>query len=402
MNSVKGPQRWVAGVLLLVLAGIFVWLGNRPRPAAPEPSVPDQSGLATDTTGNSGPESEDPDLALALPARMEPVSALLPEPRPELVFDFPTRNRTLLSGDPAKFFMFVDRYTPEGQLQVWEGGSYGFVRNPRQTAEGTIYTKFHEGIDIAPLSRDGNGEPQDVVQAISDGTVAYVTASPKASNYGNYVVVLHPIGTTGVFYSLYAHLRSISVVAGTRVRRGHELGMLGYTGAGIDRRRAHLHLEGGLILSENFDAYYNKTSGLVGGHGNFHGSNLIGMDMAAFFEACQKDPAIMPDQFIRSEEVYYKITVPSRGHEIELTSRYPWLRQGGAPGASWEISFTGPGVPVSITPAARVVPFPTVSWVKPFSGYHSWNTRSLLGGSGTTATLTKEGNRFLMLVAGDF
>ena len=52
--------------------------------------------------------------------------------------------------------------------------------------------------------------------------------------------------------------------------------------------------------------------------------------------------------------------------------------------------------------AAQTATFATVSWVKPFGGYHSWNTRSMLGGSGNTATLTVEGNRMLALMAGDF
>jgi hypothetical protein len=393
MNSMKGSQRWVAGILLLVLAGIFVWLGNRQPYATPQSSVSNGEtgegvpGKAAKAKAEPAREF-DPDLAPAAPARKGPGNRLVdpglsPGPKPETMFDLPTDNRMLFSAEPEKFFMFVDRYTPGGQLQVWEGGSYGFVRNPRQTAEGTIFTKFHEGIDIGPKIRDGKGEP-------------------KTSNYGNYVVVLHPIGKAGVLYSLYAHLRSISVAVGDNVTRGRELGMLGYTGAGIDRRRAHVHLEGGLVLSEKFDEYYRKTSGLANPHGNFHGSNLIGMNMAAFLLACHKDPSLMPDQFIRDQEVYYKVVVPNRGHELDLASRYPWLRQKGAPAASWEISFTGPGLPVSIAPAVHAAPFASVSWVKPFSGYHSWNTRSLLGGSGATATLTKEGNSFLMLVAGDF
>lgn len=356
-------------------------------------------------------EEVHPDKALALPA---PAAVPPPAPAPveappsapvdpkDLVFDLPTDNRMLLKGQPDQFYMFVDRYTPEGQIQVWEAGGYGFVRNPRQTQQGIVYTKFHEGIDIAPVLRDAKGEPLDEVRAIADGTVAYVTASSRTSNYGNYVVVLHPLGKAGVFFSLYAHLRSASVVAGTGLKRGQVLGQLGYTGDGIDRRRAHVHLECGLILSERYDEHFALTKGGVGGHGNYHGSNLIGMNVAAFLLAHQEDPKLMPDVFLQKEEVYFKVTVPNRGAEIDLTTRYPWLRKPGAASVSWEISFTGPGVPVAVRPSDQAVTFATVTWVKPFPGYHSWNTRSLLGGSGNTATLNGDGSRFVSLVAGDF
>jgi len=263
-----------------------------------------------------------------------------------------------------------------------------------------VFTKFHEGIDIAPAQRDAKGEPLDEVGAVADGVVGYITTGPRTSNYGNYIVVLHQIGQSGVFYSLYAHLRSTVVAVGSKVARGSLLGMMGYTGDGIDRRRAHVHLEIGMVLSERFDTFFGGAA--LNGHGNFHGSNLIGMNAAEFLAANHGDPQLMPAAFLQKQEVYYKVRVPNRGHELDVALRYPWLRQPGAAGASWEISFTGPGVPVAVLPVAEAVPFATVSWVKPFAGSHSWNTRSMLGGSGNTATLTKEGARFMILVSGDF
>ena len=400
MTSEKGLRRWNALLVLLGLAGIFLWLARRPAPL-PDQAVRPVTGVplvpSVPAPIAAAPELP-PDLALALPA----TEALPALPPPVLQFQLPTDNQWLLDSQPDRFFMFVDRYTPAGQIQVWEGGSYGFVRNPRSTEQGTVYTKFHEGMDIAPAARDGKGEPTDEVRAIADGTVAHVTASARTSNYGNYIVVLHEVGKAGVFYSLYAHLRSTGVTVGSAVRRGSPLGMLGHTGDGIDRRRAHVHLEVGMVLSERFDEFYAKTTALANRQGNYHGSNLIGFDVAAFFAANHADARLMPDQFLRQQEVYYKIMVPNQGGELELADRYPWLRQPGPGAASWEISFTGPGVPVAIAPASGTVPFPTVSWVKPFGGYHSWNTRSLLGGSGNTATLSAEGNRFISLVTGEF
>lgn len=389
--------------MLLVLAGFaggLAWLNAPSRQMAPPPQpVVEHS---------ENPAASTPAPAIPVPPPVQEEAPLAPgpvaeapkaAPVPEMIFQLPTKNDALFRSQPEQFFMFVDRYTPTGPVQVWEGGSYGFVRNQRQTPQGTIYTRFHEGIDILPMERDAKGEPLDEVDVIADGIVGYITSGPHTSNYGNYVVVLHQVRKAGVFYSLYAHLRSIAVVVGAPVKRGSLIGKLGYTGDGIDRRRAHVHLEIGLILSERFDDFFGAA---LNGRGNFHGSNLAGLNAATFLEENHKTPLLMPDQFLQNQEVYYKVQVPNQGHELDLVTRYPWLRKPGTAGASWEISFTGPGVPLAVAPLEKGVTAATVSWVKPFPGSHAWNTRSMLTGSGNTAVLTREGSRFLKLVAGDF
>jgi hypothetical protein len=83
----------------------------------------------------------------------------------------PTDNHALFSGDSAAFYQYVRRDF-EGQISnAWEGGQYGFVRNPQRIGTAIVYTRFHEGIDIRPLQRDGNGEPLDVIHAIAAGKV---------------------------------------------------------------------------------------------------------------------------------------------------------------------------------------------------------------------------------------
>src|SRR5690606_30516596 len=119
---------------------------------------------------------------------------------------------------------------------------------------------------IAPARRDARGEPEDIVCAIADGTVAYATANARLSNYGNYVIVAHTWDGGGTFYSLYAHLREIDVDAGRTVSRGDALGRMGHTGDGIDRRRAHVHLELCLMLSSRFDDYNGKFNKLANPH----------------------------------------------------------------------------------------------------------------------------------------
>ncbi len=318
------------------------------------------------------------------------------------VFSLPTANDALLQSRPKDFYMFVDRYTPEGAVQVWQGGSYGYVRNPRNTAHGEVFTKFHEGIDIAPVERDAAGEPLDAVLSIADGTVVFVSPN-AASNYGNYMVVEHPCGEDhGNFYSLYAHLRRMDVTAGTTVKRGQPIALMGHTGDGLDRRRAHVHLELCLLLSDRFDAYYAKHYKLANPNGNWHGHNLIGLDVAAFLLAAHADPGLTPADFLRTAEPYYKVRVPNKGAELAIAHRYPWLRRPGDPAASWEIAYNTAGVPLAIVPDKEPCSVPAVVWVKPYPGYHSWNTRSHLGGSGATATLTPDGARYQQLVTGEF
>src|SRR5207244_12411239 len=80
----------------------------------------------------------------------------------------PTDNDTLFSGDGPAFYQYVERNYKGMKSTPWEGGQYGFVRDPIDTAGGTVYTRFHEGIDIRPLHRDANGEPTDERRAIDD------------------------------------------------------------------------------------------------------------------------------------------------------------------------------------------------------------------------------------------
>jgi murein DD-endopeptidase MepM/ murein hydrolase activator NlpD len=126
----------------------------------------------------------------------------------------PTDNRALFD-QPDAFFQFVDRDFEGAKTTPWEGGQFGFVRDPRRLGKSIAYARFHEGLDIKPLRRDAQGNPQDEVRAIADGLVAYVTAASNLSNYGRYIVVRHDWGQ-GSFYSLYAHLREAHVTAGQK------------------------------------------------------------------------------------------------------------------------------------------------------------------------------------------
>src|SRR5215468_9034880 len=141
----------------------------------------------------------------------------------------PTDNDALFSGDGSAFYQYIERNYRGVKSTPWEGGQYGFVRDPTDTAGGVIYTRFHEGIDIRPLHRDAHGEPLDEVRPIADGKVVHVNSVPGYSNYGKYIVIEHRWGGSN-YYSLYGHLSSIAVQSADTVRGGQRIAVMGYTG----------------------------------------------------------------------------------------------------------------------------------------------------------------------------
>src|ERR1700676_3433049 len=165
----------------------------------------------------------------------------------------PTDNDALFRGDGPAFYQHIERDYHGEKSTPWEGGQYGFVRDPIETASGIIYTRFHEGIDIRPLQRDAQGEPLDEVRAIADGKVVHTNPVPGYSNYGRYIVIEHTWNGSP-YYSLYGHLSSIRAQTGQSVRKGEPIAVMGHTGAGLNTDRAPLHFELNLMLTRNFEA----------------------------------------------------------------------------------------------------------------------------------------------------
>ena len=97
-----------------------------------------------------------------------------------------------------------------------KAAAYGYVRTARRIDDQVILTKFHEGIDIQPVSRDKAGDPLDIVSSIADGRVVHTSPIPGRSNYGRYVVVEHTWEDSQV-YSLYAHLAEVTCKPGDAV-----------------------------------------------------------------------------------------------------------------------------------------------------------------------------------------
>src|SRR5262245_63126699 len=310
----------------------------------------------------------------------------------------PTDNDALFSGDGPAFYQYLDRDYNGAKSTPWEGGQYGFVRDPKSTGGGVVYTRFHEGIDIRSVHRDANNEPLDEVRAIADGEVVHVSLVPGYSNYGKYVVIEHRWDGSN-YYSLYGHLSSIAVQPGEPVKRAQPIAVMGYTGTGINRERAHLHLELCLMFSRQFEAWYDTFfRNDPNRHGLYNGMNLAGLDVARLYLALRKNPAITIPEFLHAEETFYKITLPKARH-FDLPTLYPWMSVAGKRGgSSWEVSFASSGVPLKIEPSDRRVAQPEVSYVKNSAAECSYLTRDVVSGRGANAHLSGYGAQLMRLL----
>lgn len=330
--------------------------------------------------------------AFATPAVGDPLELVLP-----------TRNDALLRGDGPSFYQYTNRTFEGRRSRPWQGGQYGYVRNPRRTSAGIVYTKFHEGVDIRAIYRDRYGEPADTVVSIDDGYVVYVNGNERLSSYGKYIVVEH-WWSGSPFYSLYAHLNSVDVRRGDRVNRGEKIGMLGYTGRGLDRQRAHLHFEVNMLLNRNFGDWYSANYRSTNRHDVFNGINLAGIDVSELYLALARDPNLTIDQFLTRYEPYYTVAVPNEG-ALDLTARYGWLVDWsardaeGAPVRSWEIGFTASGLPTRILPSAREVDAPRITAIRSSVLPYKYLTNGRVAGQGDSYALSRSGQRYAALVA---
>jgi murein DD-endopeptidase MepM/ murein hydrolase activator NlpD len=334
-----------------------------------------------------------PRLILTLLAATTPLCAAL--------LDWPTENKALLEGRPEDFYMYVDRNFEGVESKPWEGGSYGYVRGPQRVGAEIVYGTLHEGIDIAPVHRDAAGNPLDDVKSCAAGTVVHLSHEAGASNYGRYVVIRHLIEGSPI-YTLYAHLSTISAQSGQKVTQGEVIGKMGFTGAGINRERAHLHLEIAVLLNEDFENWYHRYfSGSPNKHGIYHGYNLVGMEPAAILLESAKNPAFSLKEHIRNQDVAYQITIPDSPN-LSIIRNYPWIVPDGEPASprGWTVSFTQYGVPVKAVAANQPPLEPRLEWVKetPYA-YHA-ATRGIIAGSKGSPRLTDSGHRFVELISG--
>ena len=321
-------------------------------------------------------------------SRAEPLNLVLP-----------TDNDALLRGDGPGFYQYIERDYHGEKSTPWEGGRYGFVRNPVETSAGIIYTRLHEGMDIKPLERDASGEPLDAVRAIAPGVVVHASQVAGYSNYGRYVVVEHRFDGCK-YYSLYGHLSSIAVRPGEHVQQRDQLGVMGHTGEGLNQARAHVHLELNLMLSRQFEAWHAASfKNDPNHHGLYNGLNLQGIDIARLYLVLQKRPRLTIPEFLEEEETLYRVLLPP-SKNFDLLKFYPWMlreKPDGEP-ASWEISFNRAGVPLRIQASAKAVSEPELSYLKPTGVDGGLLTMDRIAGRGANAHLTEKARQAMRLL----
>ncbi len=255
---------------------------------------------------------------------------------------WPTPNPAFQQGQPIEKFV---QPTVSGDPR---SGLFGCVRN-----DGS---KFHEGLDLFPIRRDRRGEALDPIYAILPGRVAYISETAGHSSYGRYLVLVHE-GEQSAWHSLYAHLARIDpgIEVGAQVEAGTVLGLMGRSAAGytIPRSRAHLHLELGFRLSDDFQDWFDRQRfGSRNRHGVWNGMNLVSIDPLAFYQGMRRGEVEDFHGFLRRQPVAARIRVHSRSIP-DFVERYPALLArpyAGRQVVAWDIAFTEFGVPFEWTP----------------------------------------------------
>lgn len=230
--------------------------------------------------------------------------------------------------------------------------------DPRSGLWGSVRsggTQFHEGIDIRPVKRDARGEAADPVTAAMDGVVRHINARAGESSYGRYIVLEHP-GVSPAVYTLYAHLARIEpgLARGQAVRRGQTLGLMGRSAGGyaIPKERAHLHFEIGLMLTTNFQSWYQwRRFGSPNQHGLWNGMNLMGIDPRDFLDKWRARRVDNFDQYFAELKTAVRLRVATT-RTPDFIARYPALLRRPVSGAvaGWEVQCDVTGLPFSWTP----------------------------------------------------
>ena len=271
--------------------------------------------------------------------------------RIELVW--PTPNTGWAEGRPPEQWL---QHAGSGDPQ---SGNFGGVRSSG--------AQFHEGLDIKPVATDRRGEPTDSAVAAMAGVVRHVSLSAGSSSYGRYVVLEHP-DLTPAIYTLYAHLARVepSVRPGVSVAVGAVLGIIGHSSGGytIPKDRSHLHFEIGLMVTRDFQAWYqHKKFGSRNEHGLWNGMNLLGVDPLAFYNDWRAGRLQNVQDFFGRMETVLRLRIATY-RTPDFVTRYPSLLTKPlplGPVAGWDIRFNWTGLPFSWTPLTA----PDVSGMKP-------------------------------------
>lgn len=113
---------------------------------------------------------------------------------------------------------------PIDLCEFWISSLYGLRKNPLGGY------RMHNGVDLAALKGT-------TVKSVADGTV--VSVCSDISGYGNVVEINHKKG----FVGRYAHLHTMDVKQGSKVKKGQKIGTVGCTGNVRGKDPSHLHFE---------------------------------------------------------------------------------------------------------------------------------------------------------------
>lgn len=239
----------------------------------------------------------------------------LPAPAPEDALQLPTSDLHTLTYPTHQTKLADGDYTGVYQPTASgkpESGTYGSVRTGQYGK--LLLPRFHEGIDIAALSRDARGRPLDDVFAAAYGRVALVHKVAGNSDYGIYVVLLHndPVGK---FYTLYGHMAEAdpALREGMIVEPGTRLGRMGNTStSGIPMSRAHLHFEIGMLANERFLSWPGLPKSHTPG-GLYNGQNLWGLNPILVFRDYQQSAgALTLLEYIRHTPVAIELLAKAK------------------------------------------------------------------------------------------
>jgi murein DD-endopeptidase MepM/ murein hydrolase activator NlpD len=216
-------------------------------------------------------------------------------------------------------------------------------------------TQFHEGLDIKPVSRDKRGEARDPVMAAMDGVVRNISSRAGESSYGRYIVLEHP-GVSPSVYTLYAHLARIEpgIAEGMTVKRGQVLGTMGRSAGGytIPVDRSHLHFEIGLMLTQDFQSWYNwKKFGSPNQQGRWNGMNLMGIDPRDFLEKWRARRVDSFEEYFARKDSAVRLRVVTT-RVPDFIRRYPALLRKPIDNlvGGWEVQCDVTGLPFAWTP----------------------------------------------------
>ncbi|NCG08600.1 MAG: peptidoglycan DD-metalloendopeptidase family protein [Verrucomicrobia bacterium] len=211
-------------------------------------------------------------------------------------------------------------------------------------------------MDLFPIARDARGEAADPIFSILPGRVVYINERSGWSSYGRYLVVRHE-GQSPAFHSLYAHLAEISpgIKVGTQVVAGSVLGKMGRSASGytIPKSRAHLHFELGIMLTDDFEAWYGRQKFKTPNrHGNWNGMNLVSVDPLGFYEGIRRGSIRNFNDYLKARPVAARLRVFTQ-KVPSMVKDYPALLTRALNDkvlVAWDIAFTDFGLPKEWTP----------------------------------------------------